>query len=515
MNNSNENKLLEVYPGVFNLSDFTLSDGELSLLSKGLGFVDTPPPPDLGEIMEDINKFHLSIKRHLAFTSFDLTRNFTQPQYHTPPTNLPFKHQKFKNPSKWNPPGPHALEHVALLNERDIIESSHTLPPNRRSNLSKTEFIAKRTLSNNRNIIIKKADKGSAVVIQNRSDYIAEGLKQLNDRNFYKLIDEDLTPIHQQLIKSEVSQMFKSGEIDLNTSNYLIVEPPRTPNFYLLPKIHKNKLPPPGRPIVSANGCPSERISQFVDHFIQPLVHKLPSYLRDSTHFINTIKDLKLPPDAIIASLDVTSLYTNIPNQEGISAASHYLTLARDPMENPTNYSILKLLELVLTTNNFQFDNKHFLQIGGTAMGTKLAPSFANLFMGHFESKYVATYKLQPFIWKRYIDDIFLVWTYGRKELDTFVSHLNSVHHSIKFTAEISRSSISFLDVEVIKEMDGSITTSLYCKPTDTRNYLLYSSEHPRHVLKGIPYSQFLRVRRIWGLPLITYASRGGRGGQH
>ena len=137
-----------------------------------------------------------------------------------------------------------------------------------------------------------------------------------------------------------------------------------------------------------------------MDHFIQPLVQKLPSYLRDSSHLINILKDLCLPENAILTSLDVT----NIPNLEGIQATGAYLFKYRSPHQNPTNTSLCKLLELVLSTNNVLFDNKEYLQIGGTAIGTKLAPSFANLFMGHFEDKFVYSYPLKPFIWKRFID---------------------------------------------------------------------------------------------------------------
>ena len=130
-------------------------------------------------------------------------------------------------------------------------------------------------------------------------------------------------------------------------------------------------------------------------------------------------------------------------------------------------------------------------------MGTKLAPSFANLFMGNFEETYVYIYKLQPLIWKRFIDDIFFVWTYGPDELDKFVHYLNGCHRTIKFTIETSSKSINFLDTTVKKEENGSLSTTLYCKPTDSHNYLLYSSEHPRHILNGIPFSQMLQVRRI------------------
>ena len=491
LNNCNfSNTITKETQGVVNLSNKILSDSELSLLSKGLTFVDTPPPPDLGVLVEDLSKFHLSIRRKLAISKFQNDQTPKRPE------STPFDHSKFKNPSRWNPPGPVILEHMALLNEAQILESNK-IPKQNRRNMTNAEFTAKKDLANDKSIIIKKADKGSAVVVQNHSDYINEGLRQLSDKNFYLETKTDLTAKHNVLVQTEVKRLISTKEISEKTGQYLFIENPRTSKLYLLPKIHKNVKPPPGRPIVSANECPTERVSQFVDRFIQPIVSKLPAYVRDSGHFINIIKDLKLPHDAIIATLDVTSLYTNIPNNEGVESVRKYLHKERDPKLNPTNDSICRLLNLVLTTNNFDLDDKHYLQVGGIAMGTKLATSFANLFMGHFEEKFVYTYKLKPLIWKRFIDDIFFIWTYGQDELDSFVQHLNGCHKTIKFTVESSLNTINFLDITVNKEQDGSLSTTLYCKPTDSHNYLLYSSEHPRHILNGIPYSQMLRVRRI------------------
>ena len=117
--------------------------------------------------------------------------------------------------------------------------------------------------------------------------------------------------------------------------------------------------------------------------------------------------------------------------------------------------------------------------------------------MGWFEETYVYTYKLQPLMWKRYIDDILIIWQHGEEELLEFIKHLNQKHDTIKFTEEISNTSINFLDITIAHNSQEKLTTTLYCKPTDSHNYLLYSSEHPRHILRGIPYSQFLRVRRI------------------
>ena len=130
-------------------------------------------------------------------------------------------------------------------------------------------------------------------------------------------------------------------------------------------------------------------------------------------------------------------------------------------------------------------------------MGTRVAPTYVNLFMAGFEERFVYTYQKQPFVWLRFIDDIFFIWQHDQDELDNFVQHLNSVHNTIKFTCEHSLTSVNLLDTVVSVEENRSLKTRLYVKPTDSASYLHYQSAHPRHCIKGIPYGQFLRIRRI------------------
>ena len=89
---------------------------------------------------------------------------------------------------------------------------------------------------------------------------------------------------------------------------------------------------------------------------------------------------------------------------------------------------------MVLTMNNFSFNNEDYLQKHGTAMGTRMTPSYANLFMGKFEQQAIDNSLLKPFIWGRFIDDIFMIWTHGEEHLKTFIGYLNSIHPSIKFS---------------------------------------------------------------------------------
>ena len=146
-------------------------------------------------------------------------------------------------------------------------------------------------MRNHPDIIKKPADKGSAIVIQDKHNYIAEGERQLQNEQFYEETHTDFIGEVIHRVNLFVNNMLQRGQITEKTSTYLTTDIDRTQQFYLLPKIYKDINNPPGRPIVSGSGGPTEKISQFVDHFIGPLVPLSRSYIRDSTHMINILQD--------------------------------------------------------------------------------------------------------------------------------------------------------------------------------------------------------------------------------
>ena len=125
----------------------------------------------------------------------------------------------------------------------------------------------------------------------------------------------------------------------------------------------------------------------------------------------------------------------------------------------------------------FELDEKTFKQVRGTAIGTKFATSYAILFMADLEGKILNSFEEKPMIWWWYIDDIFF-WEHGEESLEKFLNKLNSFHPTIKFTAEYSKETINFLDVN-IRLVEGELMTDLFVKPTDTHQFLEPSSSHP------------------------------------
>ncbi len=155
-------------------------------------------------------------------------------------------------------------------------------------------------------------------------------MSQLNDKQVYRMENSNLTSVNDHKINNLIDEIHKKGSISAQVADYLKIKNPRTSLFYTFPKIHKNISPPPGRPILSANDSPTERISAFVDHFLQVYIPMMDSYLKDTTDHIRKVKSIgKLPNKTLLVTLDVKSLYTNIHQWEGLPVIHRLLNTDR------------------------------------------------------------------------------------------------------------------------------------------------------------------------------------------
>lgn len=487
--NNNNNKIV-------NLSDVKLSEHELSLLDKGLTFCPTPKTFNKIHFLKDILSFYrrLRLKEYFSrnkcpdkrspFLKSVAEKVSSSPSYWSP------------NPEDKNPILEKFIEYVS----RDINKFLNT-PFQTKYNISDDENSAIQSLQNNKDIVLKPADKGSAIVIQNRKDYIEECMRQLNDTTFYKELPTDPTGRFESEISNFLTSNAENGKLTKDELTHLAPTNSRTSVFYTLPKIHKRLNKPPGRPIVSGNKSCTEMISHFCDFHLRNIVSKTKSYIKDSYDFLDKIKKIKnLPKETLLVTMDVSSLYTNIDHVEGIDAVRSFLMKTHS--KQFTDF-ICGLLNLILSCNYFRFGNKYFLQIMGTAMGTPTAPNFANLFMAKLENEMLDKCPTKkPFTWLRYLDDVFFIWPHGKDELDKFLDYVqqyastNNMKSKISYDVNISDDHVNFLDIKVnLKE--GRLETDLFSKPTDSHTYLRFDSCHPQHTKKGILKSQFLRLNRI------------------
>ena len=267
--------------------------------------------------------------------------------------------------STWNPPLQRSVALETYLEEVKVplAETKLTKPKN---NLLPAERKALVALNRNHEINLKKADKGTTTVVMNLQGKINEGQIQLDNIEHYRPLEKPMIKDTNRRVQQLISELHRGNHIDDMTQKWLCELPstPCTPIFYTLTKIHKPI--PVGRPIISGCEGPTERLSSFVDKLIQPIAKQQVSYLKDTTDFINFIERTKVPMGAFLVSMDVTSLYTNIPQEEGIQTiCKAFVAYYENKPPIPTN--LLEIaLRLILTENSFQFKGKDYLHENGS-----------------------------------------------------------------------------------------------------------------------------------------------------
>ena len=261
----------------------------------------------------------------------------------------------------------------------------------------------------------------------------------------------------------------------------------------------------PIRGIISGRGSPTEKLSGFVDYFLQPGMEKIESFLKDTKHTLQIVEDInekimkkEFTLDGVaLVTLDVVSMYNNITEDLGMGAVKDFLESPDFEVGSVSKNSILAALELCLKNNHFQFDKKIYKQISGIGTGLKLAPSYACLGIGKYEK--IAFNSDQGLLknillWKRFIDDVIMLFGGTLEECKQLVEWLNSLMPGvIKFKFEFSFQKVEFLDLVIYKE-DGLLKTDLFVKPTNKQIFMDFNTNHPAHCKVGIPYSQALRV---------------------
>ena len=316
------------------------------------------------------------------------------------------------------------------------------------------------------------------MVVMNRHDYIKKARALLDDTNTYKPITTDPTTKLKNRLINILKMMKGEGNIDENTYRKIYSTGASAPKFYGLPKIHKEDVPL--RPIVSSIGSVTYGVTKELSRILKPLVGNSSHHVNNSQEFAEEIRNIKLERGECLTSFDITALYTSIPVADTIEVIKRRLEQDTELPRRTTWSSdyILKLLEFSLVNTYFLFNGQFFEQTKGAAMGSPVSPIVANIYMEAFEDRALNTALHPPKIWKRYVDDTFVIQLESQRE--EFFHHINQVDTSIKFTMEEAgpNGSIPLLDLLITPEADGTLTTKVYRKPTHIDQYLQWDSNH-------------------------------------
>lgn len=422
----------------------------------------------------------LNLKKHFALNQEDGT--WETPEYVQ--TNL-------KNNSIYNPktPASQCMNAFKKMVEEDLRNLR------RKDRKGKHTWDAIKKLGERHEVIIRPADKGGGLVILDKKDYQEEMENLLKVENTYQRLRSNPKKKYQRKLKTFIDKGKKLGILNLKEAEYLFSRSTKTPIMYYTPKIHKRLHKPPGRPIISGVNSIFSRLGEYLDKYLKPIVQKGKSYLRDSQQLIQELQGIQAEGNWILATIDVNSLYTSIVQKDGLAGVEKTLHEKTGMKQQQINY-ILEGLKMAMECNYFWYSNNYYVQTKGVAMGARYAPSVANLFLDMWEEEYIYNQQIpQIKLYRRYIDDLIILWDGTPDTFEEFLQQLNINKYGITFTGKWNLEKIEYLDLEIFKT-GTSLYTRTFFKETDRNGYIPNSSCHHPRWKGNIPKGQLMRLRR-------------------
>ena len=495
---------------VTNLSEYKLDYHELRILNKGLNFIHSDNYTDnTKNNIKLVENFERKLQIKLFFDKCaerskikkDIPNDKTE--NHINKTKI----ENIKIVTNWYPPNPNTFI-SAFCNQLkcEIKNINHKFKNT--PNIDKNEFTALQKLRKNKNIVIKAADKAGGIVVLNTIDYEEKMFTHLQSNSTYLKTTEDLFTQEDLLSKYRMLTNELKPYLSKKQFNWLNDVKNELGIIYGLPKIHKPGHPL--RPIISQCNSLTNKLHIYLQQALKIGEAQIPNLIKDTTDFLNKIKQYSglITQDTILVTMDVESLYTNIPLDLGIELiVEHYIKTLKYWKQfeidiKPIPAALLKrILEFTLKNCYFIFNGNIYKQMQGLTMGGASSVQNANIIMFKFFERF--NQKNPNLIWthNRFIDDLFGIWNKTSVELNEYFDTLNNFHPNFKFTLNQSKIEIPFLDVKV-KKINMELKSTIYTKPTDKKLYLNFASNHTLHTKKSIPFSQLLRLKRIVSDPI-------------
>ena len=360
------------------------------------------------------------------------------------------------------------------------------------------------------NLVIKPADKGGKIVVMSRDFYRKKVRQLIHNSTDYELIDNDKCSEPLERCNTTVRSVALSIKKLAPKYNELLDnicntdQKSRLGIFYGLPKIHKSVYDPPMRPVVSQVNHPTYLLASKLDKIVQyNLFSKNEHLLRSTDDALNKLKAINGLTNHYLLTLDVKSLYTSIPLDEGIkrfyAEAGVWLRSANKVQEL---IFIKKALPCILYNNYFEFENTVYRQTKGVAMGSPIGPSFANTFMLHIDRAIMGMEGVSKYF--RYIDDILIILDKNIK-LNEFLGTINTINKNILFENEGSTNRIDFLDL-TLEIINGRIEHTIYEKEISSmERYIHKSSLHNKRMLQGVVIGSVKRALKLCSTAFASF----------
>ena len=388
-----------------------------------------------------------------------------------------------------------------LLSDKSLVSSQPKIIRSTRKNYGR---LVKRLVHKFRltNTVFRKTDKSKVFHLGKLDDYRKKSIEYMDKTQAYQCLGT-IDPLpnliqktNKYLLDLRLAKWITQKQYELLCINSQ--EEVELAHLYYLPKAHKTGTPL--RPIIAGLKHPTIRISKFLDNLLRPLFDRMAQQTTVDSGFelVKHLEEwsvLNFRQETVLCTIDVTDLYTMVPQVEGVLALKKmmdYLNLKQ--IGGLKVETIIRLSRFVMQNNYFSYDGQYYHQIRGGAMGSPLTLTIANCYMFFFERNIVKQTGNSGGLYLRYIDDIFLAINWPIRHLMKQISIWNRFDLNIQLSANISFVA-DFLDLHM-ENRDGELFTTVFHKPSYEPYYLPFNSVHPLHMKKNIPFAMLVRAVR-------------------
>ena len=472
--------------GAHVVGDVKVDLSTLSLLNKGLKFVGTPDLVTADTLQGSINRFERSVRLRCGFGG-----NGTMPKFKVP------------NPSYVPKHAPPVVENFLGKFASAAERKFQALVAGRQGkcfNLTMCESKALRELRQRQDIVVKPADKNLGPTLMSKEAYSRSVHAHVDDPKVYVSIADVSKEVDRmcaqlrQLVNCYTPPL-SEGEQEFFLQGLAMRE---VPHLYILPKLHKMKaLKPPivGRPIAACHSWITTNMSKFVADRLNGVLTQHNTILQDRTELIALLEQTEVTADTWLLTFDVESLYPNIDQTDCVNACAE--ALQGDSREKSM---VADFLRFILENNFVQVEGEVSRQCSGGAMGTNCLPQAAQLYLaikweGVLKRKFGSRF---PEVFKRFIDDGFVLFDGSEDELLAFIDALQNELPNINITYQYSQFEVEFLDLVIYKY--GSPTASkkslkvrTHQKALNKYLYIPYSSYHQPGMFSSFLNAELIR----------------------
>lgn len=355
------------------------------------------------------------------------------------------------------------------------------------------------SIRNDPGIVICKADKGLGLCKMSPQQY--DDMCSLFLQHLHKLDNgaspQEIVAASHRAVHSWL-QLAKALNIEFSPFRYIVERTKQCdtlPKFYALVKLHKGtNTPLQPRPIIAAHDSPTSAVSTWLSHALVPVVQRMPTYIRDSSHLIELLRSRTFPDGARVFTGDVAAMYPNMRPQETINNTMEALSIAYNGQMPPWTKLVPRAIQLLYDYNYFTYKDEMYLQNQGIAMGSNASAPLSDLYLVIAELHF-----LQPLInsgaayYGRFRDDIIAVCEPYMAQ-STLIPFKEAIQ-PLELILSEPATRAAFLDIEVHIHQ-GKLEFRTYSKESNLHFYIPPFSNHPPHTKRSWVYGEILRLHR-------------------